>query len=183
MQIYESIFILQPELTEEEMESIVGTFEQVLTDQGATLQKTEKWGKKRLAYCVRKYWEGFYILLEFTASSEALAEFERRLRIHEHVIKWLSVRKDPRAAAEEERRAARMARARPEVREGEGEPRPSETPERVVPVGEKIEPVADAAPVSSPGAGKDETQDEGEDSVEVAEPADTAEQEPEEAKA
>ncbi|HXI04374.1 MAG TPA: 30S ribosomal protein S6 [Candidatus Saccharimonadales bacterium] len=106
---YETIFILQPELTEEEVDTTVGTFEQVLRDQKAELRKTEKWGKKRLAYRVRKFWEGFYVLMEYDASGATVMELERRLRIHDNAIKWMSVRKDPRADAEEARRAARLA--------------------------------------------------------------------------
>jgi small subunit ribosomal protein S6 len=111
LQTYETIFILQPELTEEEMDSTVGTFEELLKERKAEVAKTEKWGKKRLAYRVRRFWEGFYVLFEYTSDGATLDELERRLRIHDNVIKWMSVRKDPRAAAEEERRAARMAKA------------------------------------------------------------------------
>ncbi len=120
--IYETIFILQPELTEEQVDTTVGGFEQVLKDARAELHKTEKWGKKRLAYRVKKSWEGFYVLLEYTSPAAAVSELERKLRIHENVIKWMSVRKDPRAEAEEERRAARMARAQMAGgRRGEGD--------------------------------------------------------------
>jgi len=107
---YEIIFILQPNLSEEEAEAVIKSFEQVLTDQKATLVKSERWGKKRLAYRVRRFWEGYYVFFEYVAQNAALVELERRLRIHDHVIKYLSVKKDPRAAAEEERRAARLAR-------------------------------------------------------------------------
>ena len=107
---YEMIFILQPNLSEEEAEAVIKSFEQVLTDQNATLVKSERWGKKRLAYRVRRFWEGYYVFFEYVGQNAALVELERRLRIHDHVIKYLSVKKDPRAAAEEERRAARLAR-------------------------------------------------------------------------
>jgi small subunit ribosomal protein S6 len=120
--IYETIFILQPELTDEQVEAAVGTFEQVVKSAHGELRKTEKWGKKRLAYRVKKSWEGFYVLFEYASPAAAVAELERRLRIHENVLKWISVRKDPRAEAEEERRAARMARAqRAGGRPGEGD--------------------------------------------------------------
>ncbi len=108
---YETIFILRPDLTEEEAEAAAKGFEQVLSDLKATLAKSERWGKKRLAYRVGKFWEGHYVFFEYTAAPASVWELERRLRIHDTVLKWLSVRKDPRAAAEEERRAARLARA------------------------------------------------------------------------
>jgi small subunit ribosomal protein S6 len=120
---YESIFIIQPDLPEEEAEALAKTFEQVLTDQQATISKSERWGKKRLAYRVGRHWEGYYTFFEYSGAHAALVELERRLRIHEHVIKFLSVRKDPRAAAEEERRAARLAklqRSGMPMQDGEG---------------------------------------------------------------
>jgi len=111
MHEYETIFILQPNLTEEEAEALTKGFEQILTDQKASIVKSERWGKKRLAYRVGRHWEGYYVFFEYTAEPASVTELERRLRIQENVLKWLSVRKDPRAAAEEERKVARLARA------------------------------------------------------------------------
>ena len=110
MEPYETIFILQPELTEEDAESVAKGFEEILASEKVSLVKSERWGKKRLAYRVRKHWEGYYIYFEHNSPPAVLTEFERRLRIHEHVIKWMSVRKDPRAAAEDERKAVRLAK-------------------------------------------------------------------------
>ena len=110
MHEYETIYILQPELTEEDVEALAKGFEEVLTTAKSEIAKSERWGKKRLGYRVRRFWEGYYLFLEHSSTPSALNELERRLRIHEHVIKWMSVRKDPRAAAEEGRRAARLAK-------------------------------------------------------------------------
>lgn len=110
MHAYETIYILQPELTEEDVETLAKGFEEVLAAGKSEVTKSERWGKKRLGYRVKRFWEGYYLFLEHSSTPGALAELERRLRIHEHVIKWMSVRKDPRAAAEEERRAARLAK-------------------------------------------------------------------------
>lgn len=128
MQAYETIFILQPELTEEDAESVAKLFEQVLADAESTLVKSERWGKKRLAYRVRKFWEGYYVFFEHASTPETLTELERRLRIHEHVIKWISVSKDPRAEAEEARKAAKLARIQQQQR-----PAPSPAPAPVAP--------------------------------------------------
>jgi len=123
MQEYETTFILQPELTEEDVEALAKSFEQVLADQKATLVKSERWGKKRLAYRVGRHWDGYYIFFDYLGPNAAMVELERRLRIHEHAIKWLSVKKDPRAAAEEERKAARLAKMQ---RAGASAPEPQE---------------------------------------------------------
>lgn len=129
-QSYETIFILQSELTEEDTESVAKVFEQVLAEQGSRLMKSERWGKKRLAYRVRKFWEGYYVFFEHVSTRDALTELERRLRIHEHVIKWMSVRKDPRAEAEAARKAARLAKlqAQQQTQEPSRPPAKTEAP-------------------------------------------------------
>lgn len=178
-QIYETIFILQPELTEEEMESTVGLFEELLKEQKADLHKTEKWGKKRLAYRVKKFWEGFYVYLEYTSSSDVVNELERRLRIHDNVIKWMSVRKDPRAAAEEERRAARMAKAAAQRAEASGEESPSSGNARREAAGQSGPDAREAASAGGARAKDDPSRDQaeqeaGQEDNTVHEPADTA---------
>jgi small subunit ribosomal protein S6 len=111
MHEYETVFILQPNLTDEEAEALTKSFEGVLSEHSATLVKSERWGKKRLAYRVKNHWEGNYVFFEYVSAPAVVTELERKLRIHEHVLKWISVRKDPRSAAEEERKAARLAKA------------------------------------------------------------------------
>ena len=81
-----------------------------LTAAGATVDKVEKWGKRRLAYRVDKYREGAYVLLEFTAEAETVKELERRLRVSDMVIKFLTVRIDQtRKRLDKRKKAARQA--------------------------------------------------------------------------
>ena len=94
MRRYESIFIAPPTLTEEQVEELVKQFEGIIAEQGGELLKTDNWGRKRLAYEVQKYTEGFYTLFELNAGPKLIAELERRYRNHESVIKYLSVRMD-----------------------------------------------------------------------------------------
>jgi small subunit ribosomal protein S6 len=94
MRQYESIFIASPELAEEQADELVKYFEGIIAEQGGELLKTDRWGRKKLAYDVKKFSEGNYTLFELKAGSKLIAELERRYRNHESVIKYLSVRID-----------------------------------------------------------------------------------------
>jgi small subunit ribosomal protein S6 len=94
MRQYESIFIASPELSEEQVDELVKYFEGIIAEQGGELLKTDRWGRKKLAYDVRKFSEGNYTLFELKAGPKLIAELERRYRNHESVIKYLSVRVD-----------------------------------------------------------------------------------------
>ena len=88
------MFIVRPDLQEEEMDKLLSNLESQATNAGATVKNVEKMGKRRLAYQVRKFNDGFYILLTVDADGKAIHEIERRLRVSEPVIKFISVRVD-----------------------------------------------------------------------------------------
>ena len=92
--IYEALFIVKPDATEEEIDALIETLSKNLATAGGTVDKVEKWGKRRLAYRVEKNREGYYVLLQFTAEPQAVKEFERRMRVADMVIKFLTVRID-----------------------------------------------------------------------------------------
>jgi small subunit ribosomal protein S6 len=94
MRHYESIFIADPTLADEQVDELVKYFEGIIAEQGGELLKTDRWGKKKLAYSVQKFSDGIYTLFELTAGPKLIAELERRYRNHENVIKYLSVRTD-----------------------------------------------------------------------------------------
>jgi small subunit ribosomal protein S6 len=82
-----------------------------VTNAGGTVDKVEKWGKRKLAYRVDKYREGAYVLFQFSSGPEAVKEFERRLRVSDLVIKFLTVRIDETLKRLEKRRKEREKRA------------------------------------------------------------------------
>jgi len=94
MRRYETIFIASPTLTDEQSDELVKQFEGIIAEQGGELLKTDKWGRKRLAYEVQKFSEGYYTLFEMNAGPHLIAELERRFRNNDAVIKYLSVRLD-----------------------------------------------------------------------------------------
>src|ERR1043165_4045528 len=94
MRKYELIFIVRPDAPEEEADKLIAQMEGVVTTAGGKLEKVDKMGRRRLAYHVGRYREGFYVLFTFEGSGETVKEFERRLRVTDSVIKFLTVRTD-----------------------------------------------------------------------------------------
>ena len=109
MRRYETIFIASPTLTDEQADELVRHFEGIVAEQGGELLKTDKWGRKKLAYEVQKFSEGYYTLFEMNARSNLIAELERRFRNNDSVIKFMSVRMDVEAKAAD-RQKVRYAR-------------------------------------------------------------------------
>ncbi len=121
MRIYEELFIVKPDATEEEVDALIEQMKAVITTAGGTVDKVDKWGKRKLAYRVDKYKEGYYVLFTFTTEGAAVKEFERRLRVADSVIKFLTVRIDltlkrlDKRKKQRDKRAARKATAAPAV--------------------------------------------------------------------
>ena len=114
---YDLIFIVRPDTPESEIDKLIATVEHAATEKGAKIEKTEKWGRKRMAYRVHRLREGFYVYLVVKSShGEVVKELERRLKVHDAVIKYLTVRLDEELKRQEkfkrhrEKRAARRPR-------------------------------------------------------------------------
>ncbi len=112
MRIYEELFIVRPDVTEEELDPFIEQLKAVITSPGGTVEKVDKWGVRRLAYRVAKRDEGYYVLLEMTCGPEAIKELERRLRVSDLVLKFLTTRVDERRKKIEKRRKEREKRAK-----------------------------------------------------------------------
>jgi small subunit ribosomal protein S6 len=91
---YELMFIVRPDMVEEDQDKLISTLETAVTSSGGVVKSVEKMGKRRLAYIVRRFHDGLFILLTFEGSGGLVHELERRLRVTEPVIKFLSVRID-----------------------------------------------------------------------------------------
>lgn len=100
---YEIMFIVRPDVEEADLDKLIEGFQKNVTDGGGEIRSTEKMGRRRLAYTVRKFNDGFYVLLTIIAEGSLIAEVERRLRVSEQVIKFITVRMD-----EEEKRLAKI---------------------------------------------------------------------------
>lgn len=111
MRIYEELFILRPDATDEEIDPFIEQITHSITSAGGTVDKTDKWGKRKLAYRVQKSNEGFYVLLQFTSGPEAVKEIERRLRVADIVLKFITVRIDEKLKRIAKRKKSREKRA------------------------------------------------------------------------
>jgi small subunit ribosomal protein S6 len=106
---YELVYIMAPEATEQEVTDLHTQIESIVTRYHGELQKTENWGRRKLAYRIGKHREGTYVLEVFTGTGELTKELDRRLKVLDSVIRHLIVRVD------EELRLAERTRARREV--------------------------------------------------------------------
>ena len=91
---YELMFIVRPDMAEEDQDKLISTLESAVTSSGGQVKNVERMGKRRLAYTVRKFHDGIYVLLTVEGSGGIIHELERRLRVTEPVIKFLTVRID-----------------------------------------------------------------------------------------
>ncbi len=128
MRHYETIFIVHPELSEEDTAACVEKFRGILENGGAFLVKEDHWGRRRLAYMVKKQSKGYFVLFEYGATGEVVSELERNFKIDEQVIRYLTVKIDD--AFDEEAMAQRKAEA--EAAKAAGVTAPAEPDETVV---------------------------------------------------
>ena len=120
---YELMFIVRPDMIEEDQDKLISNLESAVTSSGGQVKSVEKMGKRRLAYTVRKFHDGIYLLVTFEGGGGLVHELERRLRVSEPVIKFLSVRVDEEQKRLEKVKALReeKRKASPEAAEVSGE--------------------------------------------------------------
>ncbi len=107
MRTYESLYILRPDLQEEEVEALAKDVESQITGDGGTIVKSEIWGKRRLAYEVQKCSEGYYILVRFMATPVFVARLENYFRLTDAVIRYLMLNFDEKTLRLEARQKKR----------------------------------------------------------------------------
>ncbi|NLM22275.1 MAG: 30S ribosomal protein S6 [Peptococcaceae bacterium] len=94
MQAYEVMYIIRPDLEEEAVQADVDKFAEVVTANGGTDLKVDLWGKRRLAYEVKKFNEGYYVLMNFKGEGRTVEELERLMKISDTVIRFLTTKTD-----------------------------------------------------------------------------------------
>src|SRR6266849_3166935 len=131
--VYELMFIVRPDMVEEEQDKLISTLESAVSSSGGKVKSMERMGKRRLAYTVRRFHDGIYILLTVEGGGALIHELERRLRVTEPVIKFLTVRIDEEQKRLDKIKAIRDSRkkisAQPAAPAEEAAPSPAaETP-------------------------------------------------------
>ncbi len=94
MNKYESIYVLRPTMEEEAVKAIVERFSNLVVSEGGTLENVDEWGKRRLAYPIQDFREGYYVLMNFSANPEFPSELERIYKITDDVIRYIIIRDD-----------------------------------------------------------------------------------------
>ncbi len=112
---YELMFIVRPDMTEEDQDKLVANLESQVGTAGGTVKSVERMGKRRLAYLVRRFQDGIYVLMTLEGDGVMVKEIERRLRVTEPVIKFITVRVD-----EEQKRVAKINAIRDTKVRGKG---------------------------------------------------------------
>jgi small subunit ribosomal protein S6 len=143
--LYEVMFIVRPDAVEEDVDKLIAGFNTNVTNGGGVVKNIEKMGRRKLAYTVRKFNDGNYILLTVEANGAVVLELERRLRVSEPVIKFITVRID-----EEEKRLAKVKALRGVRRKLSAEPATQAAPTPAVAA--PVAPPAEAAETIHAGA-------------------------------
>ncbi len=175
MPTYETLYITQPEMAEADAEALSKSFEELVAAGEGTLMKSVAWGKRKLAYLVKKHQEGLYFYMQFDVAPEVVHEFERRLRNNEEVLKYLSVRLDRIALetlAVAEKKAEERAAARA-VREAERAERQKLAEEESAAAQAKADEAAAAAAAAAPKAEEKALVEEASPEPKVAAPAES----------
>ena len=144
--VYEELFIVKPDTSEEDVDSFIEQIKAVITDGKGTVDKVDKWGVRKLAYRVQKFAEGNYTLIQFTSTPGLVHEVERRMRVTDAVIKFITVRIDEKIKKIEKRKKARDKRAARKPA-----PMPVAAPAQAVAPAMPAEPVAAAPAPGLPG--------------------------------
>ncbi|CAN5468793.1 hypothetical protein BH20ACI3_BH20ACI3_19780 [soil metagenome] len=117
---YEVVFIIDPGADDDEVIRLTENHRQIVTDQGGVITKSESWGKRPLAYEILHKTEGTFVMMEIEGSGKEIAELERRMRVNDRIIRYLTVRvdEDRRRAEKFKARRGRKAAKRPPSRGG-----------------------------------------------------------------
>jgi small subunit ribosomal protein S6 len=116
---YELMFIVRPDMQDEDLDKLISTLQSVVPTSGGNVVKVEKMGKRRLAYTVRRFHDGIYVLMVVEGGGPVIHELERRLRVTEPVIKFLTVRID-----EEQKRLGKIKALRDARKKVSAQPAP-----------------------------------------------------------
>lgn len=98
MRSYEALYIIRPDIEAEQIEAVINKFTSLIEKNGGEIIQVDKWGKKRLAYEVRKYREGYYVLMQFRGTPAVAQELERVFKITDEVIRYLIARLEEKAS-------------------------------------------------------------------------------------
>jgi small subunit ribosomal protein S6 len=137
MRRYESVWVVNGDLPDEEVQSAIDKFSRIITSQGGTLVKLDEWGRRKLSYKIQGTTRGYYVLADFAGTSETVKELERNYRIDDRIIRYLTTKKSDKVNLEalqaEIAAKARAAAPPPEPEAAAGEEAPAAPAATAVP--------------------------------------------------
>lgn len=136
MRVYEVLFIVAPNIEESDIETLVTQLSDVATNQGARIAKIDRMGRRKLAYPIGKFNDGHYVVFTVEGSGAEIAELERRMRVTDAVIRYITIRIDEDLKRAEKFRERRVARAAASAGSRRGR-RPAAEP--VLPISDEAE--------------------------------------------
>ncbi len=139
MRHYETVFLISPNLSEEETETLIQQMEEVVAEKKGKLINKDEWGKRRLAYPIQKFEEAFYVLFHYEGKSEIPDELERRFKQSDTILRYLTVKKEMRENIRGRKKQAPVKAEEPPPKE--------ESPPKEPPPPEKEAPPEEEAPV------------------------------------
>ncbi len=133
---YDLIFICRPDTLEADIDKVIATIEHTATEKGGKIESVNKWGRKRMAYRVQKLREGYYVYMVLKSThGEVIKELERRLKVADPVMKYLTIRVDEELKRQEKLKRHRERRAARRPRKTAPVPASTPTPASVPPAG------------------------------------------------
>lgn len=125
---YETVFIIHPDLNDEEVGALTDRYCDIIAAYKGVLVKVDRWGKRKLAYLIRKQSKGTYVLLDFAGSSAVVSEMERNFKIDDHVLKYMTILKNENVSLQDiEKETAQKSGEKAEGSTAEPSGAPSET--------------------------------------------------------
>jgi small subunit ribosomal protein S6 len=115
---YEVVFVAAPTLTSEELDAFIAHAQTVIEGKNGKVIKVDNWGKRSLAYKIKKFRDAYYVVLTIEGDGSAIAELERRFRVTDYVIRFLSVRVDEDLKRSEKIKAMRQRKSPPRTAPG-----------------------------------------------------------------
>ncbi len=111
MRNYEVVFVAAPTLTSDELDAFINHIQTVVAERNGRVVKIDNWGKRPLAYKIKKFREGYYVVLNIEGNGSVIAELERRFRVTDYIIRFISVRIDEALKRSEKIKAMRQRKA------------------------------------------------------------------------
>ena len=132
MRNYEVVFVAAPTLASEELDEFINHIQTVIESKNGKVVKVDNWGKKSLAYRIKKFREGYYVILSIKGDGAAIAELERRFRVTDYILRFISVRIDEDLKRSEKIKTIRLKKKPKQVPEATVAAESEQTPTQSV---------------------------------------------------